>query len=316
MKKTIVVALGGNAIKKADDKGTAEEQLENVDATCKHITEIIKRGFRIVLTHGNGPQAGNLLIQQEEANKTVPPQPLDIVGAMTQGQIGYMLQQALIKHLKKAGLDVPVVTVLTQAIVNEDDADFRNPSKPVGPFYTRREAERFVEEKGYDIKKVKPKGRKVYRRVVPSPAPFALVEQETIKRLVNDGVVVIAAGGGGIPVAVDESGDLHGVDAVIDKDLAGEVLAEVVGASVFLILTDIEKVRLDYGKPTEKSVDQMSLTEAKKYLREGHFLEGSMKPKIMACIRFLEFGGEKAIVTSLDKAVEALDEKTGTLITR
>ena len=316
MVKTILIALGGNAIKKADEMGTAEQQFRNVRETCKHILEIIKRGYKVVITHGNGPQAGNLLIQQEEASKIVPPQPLDVIGAMTQGQIGYMLQQTLITYLKKAGLNIPVATVLTQVLVDKNDPDFMDPSKPVGPFYTKEEAERLAKKEGYIIKKVRPVGEKAYRRVVPSPDPIAIIEQDAIKRLVDAGVIVIASGGGGIPVIMKENGSLEGIEAVIDKDLAGERLAEVVNADIFLILTDVEKVKLNYGKPNERDIDRMTLVEAQKYLKEGHFLPGSMKPKIIACIRFLESGGEKAIITSLNKAVEALEGKTGTLITK
>ena len=310
MGKTIVIALGGNAIKRAEEEGTAEQQLRNVKITCKHILEIIKRGYRVVITHGNGPQVGNLLIQQEEASKLVPPQPLDILGAMTQGQIGYMLQQTLINYLREEKLNIPVATIITQVLVDKDDPDFNNPSKPVGPFYTRKEAEKLIEEKGYIIKKVKP-GRKAYRRVVPSPDPIEIIEKDVIKMLVDAGFIVIASGGGGIPV-IDQNGQLRGVEAVIDKDLAGERLAEIVDADIFLILTDVEKVKLNFRKPNEKDLDKLTIAEAEKYLEEGHFLPGSMEPKVKACIRFLKAGGEKAIITSLDKAVEALEGKTGT----
>lgn len=314
MGKTIVIALGGNAIKKADERGTAEEQLHNVRETCKHISRIIKKGYEVILTHGNGPQAGSLLIQQEEGKKQVAPQPLDVVGAMTQGQIGYMLQQALIDELKKAKLNIPVATIITQAIVEEDDPNFREPSKPIGPFYTRKEAERLVDEKGYMIKKVKPGRGRIYRRVVPSPDPISIIEEKALKKLVDAGVIVVASGGGGIPVMKGEDGTLSGVEAVIDKDLAGEKLAEIVGADLFLILTDVEKVKLNYGKANQSSLSRMSLRQAKKYHQQGHFLAGSMEPKVKACIRFLEAGGKKAIITSLDKAVEALQGKTGTVI--
>ena len=262
MNKTIVIALGGNAIKKADEEGTAQQQLQNVKVTCKHILEIIKRGYKVVITHGNGPQIGNLLIQQEEARKLVPPQPLDILGAMTQGQIGYMLQQTLINYLRKEGLNTPVATIITQVLVNKDDPDFNNPSKPVGPFYTRKEAEKLIEKKGYVIKKVKP-GRKAYRRVVPSPNPIEIIEKDIIKMLVETGAIVIASGGGGIPV-ISEKGQLKGVEAVIDKDLAGEKLAEIVNADIFLILTDVEKVKLNFGKPNERDLDRLTIAEAEK----------------------------------------------------
>lgn len=314
--KIIVIALGGNAIKQFDEKGTFEEQIHNVNETCKHIVEIIKRGYKVVITHGNGPQVGNLLIQQEEAKDLIPPQPLDVVGAMTQGQIGYMLQQALRNNLVKARIDIPVVTVLTQVVVDPHDPNFRNPSKPVGPFYTKEEAEELSRSKGYIIRMVNPIVQKGYRRVVPSPEPLSVIEKEVIKSLVKEGIIVIACGGGGIPVICTDNNSLQGVEAVIDKDLASEKLAESIGADIFLILTDVEKVKLNYGKPNQKDIDKMTVDEAKGYLAQGHFLEGSMKPKIIACIRFIEIGGKKAIISSLDKAVDALEGKTGTLITR
>ena len=312
----VVVALGGNAIKQAHERGTAEEQFRNIRVTCRRILEMIKKGYRVVITHGNGPQAGNLLIQQEEGSNLVPLQPLDMVGAMTQGQIGYMLQQTLMNYLKNAGLDVPVATMVTQVLVNKNDPDFKDPSKPVGPFYSEEEAERLRKEKGYIIKKVKPSDEKAYRRVVPSPDPISIIEKEAIRTMVDAGVVVITSGGGGIPVILKEVGTLEGMEAVIDKDLAGERLAEVVDADIFLVLTDVEKVKLNYGKPSEEDLDEMTVAEAEKYYQEGHFLPGSMGPKILACIRFLRFGGKKAIITSLDRAIEGLEGKSGTVIYR
>lgn len=236
---------------------------------------------------------------------------------MTQGQIGYMLQQSLINFFKEENIEVPVATLVTQVLVREDDPDFQDPSKPVGPFYTKEEAEELKKTKGYIIKKVKPGEGRVYRRVVPSPDPIKPIEAEAIRRLANAGVIVIASGGGGIPVVIDkETGRLRGVEAVIDKDLAGERLAEVINADKFLILTDVEKAKLNFGKPNEKDIDRMTVSEAKKYLQEGHFLAGSMGPKVKACIRFIEWGGKEAIITSLDKAVEALKGETGTHIVR
>ena len=270
----VLVALGGNAIKQVYERGTAEEQFRNIRETCKRILEMIKRGYRVVITHGNGPQAGNLLIQQEEGSSLVPPQPLDVVGAMTQGQIGYMLQQTLINYLKDAGLDLSVVTMVTQVLVDKNDPDFKDPSKPVGPFYAKQEAERLKKEKGYIIKKVKPTDEKAYRRVVPSPDPIAIIEKEAIRKMVDAGCVVITSGGGGIPVTLEEDGTLGGIEAVIDKDLAGERLAEVVDADIFLVLTDVEKVKLNYGKPNEKDLDEMTVAEAEKCFQEGHFFTG------------------------------------------
>jgi carbamate kinase len=314
--KTIVVALGGNAIQNAGQADTMEEPFKSVRNASDQILEMIKDGYKVVLTHGNGPQAGNLLLQQEECVKLAPPQRLDVVVAMTQGQIGYMLQRTLNVAFEKAGLDVNVLTLITQVLVEKDDPDFKDPSKPVGPFYTKRDAEMLSSTKGYKIRKIKPKGRKVYRRVVPSPDPKDIVEKEIIKSLVDQGVVVIASGGGGIAVTTCTNGDLDGIEAVIDKDLAGEKLAEAVSADIFLILTDVECVKLNYGQTNEQNIYGLTMKEAKKYLQEGHFLAGSMGPKVKACIRFLEFGGEKAIIASLDKAKEALEGKSGTLFTR
>jgi len=322
MVKRILVAFGGNAIKQADEKGSPEEQFKNCLTTCKLLAQIVKtmeKGDRLIITHGNGPQVGNLMIQQEEAKHLVPAQTMDIVGAMTQGQIGYMLQQTLTNCLRNEGIETPVCAVVNQVLVDKDDPEFFSEaaSKPIGNFFTEEEA-MMIKKKHpeYIIKKVKPVGEKAWRRIVPSPYPVANVEGEAIRKLVDTGAIVIASGGGGIPVILDEYGHYKGVDAVIDKDLAGERLAEVVNANVFLILTDVEKVKLNFGKPNEQDIDKMTITEAKKYLEEGHFLPGSMEPKVKACIWFLESGGEKAIITSLDKAVKALEGKTGTLIYR
>ena len=316
MKKRILVALGGNAIKQAHEKGTAEEQFRNVRRTCTHLIKLIKMGYELIITHGNGPQVGNLMIQQEEAIQKIPPQPLDVLGAMTQGQIGYMLQQTLQNMLKKERINKQVITVVTQVLVRKDDPDFKCPSKPVGPFYTKEEIEQLkLKERGYIVKKVKPGEGKVYRIVVPSPDPIGIIEGEAIRKMVETGMIVIACGGGGIPIILEDN-ELKGIEAVIDKDLASEKLAEVVGANILLILTDIDRVRLNYGKPNERPIDKMTINEAKKYLEEGHFLPGSMEPKIIACIRFIEWGGEKAIIAALDQTLEALRGEAGTLIYR
>ena len=320
MGKRILVALGGNAIKQADEKGSPEMQFRNCATVCKLLVEIVKKlrkNGRLIITHGNGPQVGNLIVQQEEAAHLVPAQTIDILGAMTQGQIGYMLQQTLINYLRRAGIDTPVCAIVNQVLVDKDDPNFfgGRASKPVGNFFTKKEAMKIKREFPEHIfKKVKPVGERVWRRVVPSPDPVRIIESAAIRKLIDAGVIVIASGGGGIPVIQDEHGQYKGVEAVIDKDLAAEKLAKVVDANVFLILTDVDKVKLNFGEPNEEEIDKMTLTEAKNYLEEGHFLRGSMGPKVKACIRFLEWGGEKAIITSLDKAVQALEGKTGTLI--
>jgi carbamate kinase len=311
MKKRIVIALGGNAIKQAHELGTAQEQMKNIQNSCQQVLQIIQAGYDVVLTHGNGPQVGNILIQQETGISQVPDQPMDICGAMTQGQIGYMLQQALVNGLKAYNFNFNVVTVITQVMVDREDPDFRNPSKPVGPFYDQETGNRYKSERGYQIKQVIPNGERPFRRVVPSPDPIRILEGKALKRLVDARMIVIASGGGGIPVVLNDHGEFEGIEGVIDKDLAGEKLAEAVGADILLILTDVNKVRLGFGTPQEKDLDRMDVTQAKHYLKEGHFLSGSMAPKIEACIRFLEYGGEEAIITSLNKAWLSIQGQEG-----
>ena len=341
MGRRLLIALGGNAIKKSGEEGTTSQQQRNVAITCEQIVKLILgqgEDDRITITHGNGPQVGNLLVQQEAGAHIVPPQAFDVVGSMTQGQIGYMFQQSLQNYLREAGgrfINVPVVSVVNQVLVSSDDPEFLDPTKPIGNFFSKEEAERLAKEQGYVInplpgkkylekkrtgfviKQVLPEGSspKPYRRVVPSPDPIENVEGATIKKLVDMGVVVVASGGGGIPVIKEgDNGVLHGVFAVIDKDKAGERLAEAIDATDFLILTDVEHAYLNYGKSDQKHVGKITLKEAERYLEEGHFLRGSMGPKIEACIRFVKWGGKRAIISSLEKVVEAIDGKTGTHI--
>jgi carbamate kinase len=311
--KKIVIALGGNAIKQWNQKGSAEEQLENLRRSCSHIVKIIRRGFHVVITHGNGPQVGDLLIQQEEANSKVSSQPLDVCDAMTQGQTGYMIQQVLLNELKDASLDRSVVILITQVMVDREDPGFLNPTKPVGPFYSKTQKEKYEKQWGHVFKRVKTKGE-YYRRMVPSPDPLRIVEANMVKHLFESGVIVIASGGGGIPVIFDDQGHISGVESVIDKDLAGEKLAESIGADLFMILTDVDKVYLNFGTKKQRGLKSIRVEQAKQYLRNGHFPPGSMGPKIEACIRFIEYGGERSIITCLDCADEALDGKEGTHI--
>jgi len=311
-KEVLVVALGGNAIKQADERGTTEEQFHNVDVTAKQIAKIAKAGYRLVVTHGNGPQAGALLIQQEESDDLVPAQTLAVCGAMTQGQIGWMMQNRLAFHLMREGMNAAICTVVTQVEVSDQDPDFQDPSKPVGPFYTKEEALHLAEEKSYVVKEVKPGIEKSWRRVVPSPEPVDIVEAESINDLLAGGVIVIASGGGGIPVKKNGDGSYSGVEAVIDKDRAGFKLAQAVKADKFLILTDVEKVFLNFNKPEQKVLDRLTVKEAERFSAEGHFLAGSMGPKIEAAVRFVKWSGKEAIITSLDKALEAVEGKTGT----
>lgn len=322
MAKVILIALGGNAIKQSNEKGSSEEQFKNCWKTTKHISEIIKnldQEDRLIITHGNGPQVGNLMVQQKLSTETVPAHPMDVVGAMTQGQIGYMLQQTLINHLKKIGVEMPVCAIINQVLVDKNDPEFfdDNASKPVGNFLSEEEAKEMKKNNpDYIFKKVKPNGEHCWRRTVPSPDPISNLEGVVIKKLVGAGVIVIASGGGGIPVLEDEEGDYKGIEAVIDKDLAGERLAEIVDADIFLILTDVENAKVNYGKANEKSLGKVTFEEAKQYFDEGHFLAGSMGPKVKACLRFLKNGGKKAIITSLDKALEAFKGESGTIIVK
>ena len=316
MRKTIVIALGGNAIKQADEKGTAEEQRANVATTCRQLVSMLKYGHRLVITHGNGPQAGNLLIQQEAALAEVPAQPMDIVGAMTQGQVGYMFQQILQNMLWEERLPLPVVSIINQVLVSEDDPDYQDPSKPVGPFYTKDEAGRIKAERpDYIIKEVKPENvERRFRRVVPSPEPLRNIEYIGIRRMVDAGIVVIASGGGGVPVVFDEKKNLKGAAAVIDKDKAGGLLATVVGADILMVLTDVAHTKINFGQPDEKDIGRVNYSQMRKLVAEGHFRAGSMGPKVEACLRFIEWGGQIAIITSLDNAIDALMDQSGTRI--
>jgi carbamate kinase len=316
MRKTILVALGGNAIKQAHEKGTSEEQFENVYTTCRELVKLLKAGYRLCITHGNGPQAGSLLIQQEEGAAQVPALPLDVVGAMTQGQIGYMFQQALTNLLWKERLSLPVTAIVNQVLVSKDDPDYEDPSKPVGPFFNAEELKKIeVDKPDWIMKEVKPKDvEKRFRRVVASPDPIRNLEYQSIRLMLSAGIVVVASGGGGVPVIINEEGSLEGTAAVIDKDLAGERLAEAIGADILLILTDVGNACINYGTDKEEKVGEVTYSKMKKYHAEGQFMAGSMGPKVNACLRFVEFGGEKSIITSLDNAFDAVKGNSGTQI--
>ena len=305
----ILVALGGNAILAREGKGTAEEQFDKVRKTCKHLVGIIKQGHSVIITHGNGPQVGDILLKDELAKDTLPQMPLDVCGAESQGMIGYMIQQSLRNELRRVGLDLQVATVLTETVVKANDPAFKKPTKPIGPFYTASEAAKLKQEKGWYLINDSERG---YRRTVPSPIPLSIVQGQMIRELMDLGTIVIAAGGGGIPVT---SGDKsEGVEAVIDKDLGAAVLAKVIKAEVMLILTDVDKVFLDYGKPHQRPIDRMTVQECKNFLSEGQFPVGSMGPKIESAVRFLESGGNRAIISSLEMAEEAMAGRAGTTI--
>ena len=308
----IVVALGGNALQTKNSAPTAEAQLQVVRDTCERIAEISASGYELALVHGNGPQVGRIMLAGETARDVVPPMPFDVCGAMSQGYIGYHIQQSLRYALARRNIDCPVVSLVTQMVVEKDDPAFRNLTKPIGAFYSEAEARTLEAEKGYVMKEDAGRG---YRRVVASPLPRRIVEINDVKRLWND-TIVITCGGGGIPVIENPDGTLTGVAAVIDKDYAAELLAEQVEADTLMILTEVEKVAINWGKPEQKNLDHMSLAEAARYCEEGHFAPGSMLPKVQACMKFVRANpGKRAIITSLDKAIDALEGKTGTVFT-
>jgi carbamate kinase len=311
--ETLVVALGGNAIQRAGQKGTAEEQVENVASAMASVAELADRGYRVVLTHGNGPQVGTILVQQAAAQEAtgIPPMPMDIAGAMSQGQLGYMMQRCLQNELRKRGRPWPVATVVTQTVVDPADPAFGNPTKPIGPFYSAEQAE---EMRGRGLHVVEDSGRG-YRRVVPSPQPAAIAEIYAIRTLVNSGTLVICSGGGGIPVVRDENGMLKGVEAVIDKDMSASLLAQRLDADRLLILTDVERVSINFRKPDQRELSRVTVAEAKRYIEEGHFAAGSMGPKVRAAVGFVEGGGKQAIITDLHRALSALEGQTGTSFT-
>jgi len=311
MAKVAVVAIGGNSLIKDKDHQTVADQFASTRETCIHIADMIEQGWEVVITHGNGPQVGFILIRSELASHILHTVPLDSCGADTQGAIGYMIQQSLGNEFEKRGMQKPVVTVVTQVVVDKDDPAFETPTKPIGPFYDETTAKTYRDEERWHIMEDAGRG---WRRVVPSPIPMRIVEQEAIKALIGLGFVVIAVGGGGIPV-VEEDGSLRGVEGVIDKDYASGLLATGIEADLLLISTAVEKVALNHGKPNRVDLDRMTLSEAKNYLREGHFPPGSMGPKIRAVIKFLEEGGKEALITSPENLARALRGETGTRIT-
>lgn len=312
MAEKIVIALGGNALQSGKSDATAEAQLEVVKKTCEYIADISCKGYEIGLVHGNGPQVGRILLASETAKDVTPAMPFDVCGAMSQGYIGYHLQQALKYALSKKGRNIPVLTVATQMVVEKSDKAFQNPTKPIGPFYGEEEAKAMEAEKGYTMKEDAGRG---WRRVVASPLPRKIVEIDAVKRL-WDSSIVISCGGGGIPVVENADGSMEGVAAVIDKDFAAELLAEQVEADVLMILTEVEKVAVNFNKPDQRDLDKLNLEDAVKYIDEGQFAPGSMLPKVEAAMKFVRaYPDKKAIITSLDKAIDALEGKTGTVIT-
>jgi len=310
--RTVVVALGGNAISQQFEEGNIHQQFANTRRSLIGVIGLIERGYRVLITHGNGPQVGNALIRVEESRHLVPPLPLGVIVADTEGGMGYMIEQCLQNKMHDRGIKKQVATIVTQVLVDPDDPSIKEPTKFIGPFFKKEEVEELQKKRGWVLKEDPGRG---WRRVVPSPIPKEIVGKDIIKLLVNNDIVVIAAGGGGIPVYVDpRNGWLEGIDAVIDKDLASAVLARDVGAEELMILTAVEKVALNFDKPDQVLLKKMTMSEAKKYMAEGHFPPGSMGPKIQAAINFLESGGERVIITSIEKSAEALEGTAGTLI--
>ncbi len=309
--KTAVVAVGGNALITDKSRTAVEYQWEAVRETSKHIVSMIQQGWNVVVTHGNGPQVGFILRRNELAAHEVHPTPLDMIGADTQGSIGYMLQQSIGNALRELGMEKDVATIVTQVVVDKDDPAFQNPVKGIGGFMDEAKAREF-EAEGWVVAEDAGRG---WRRMIASPKPLDIIEQKPIKTLVDHGVIVIAVGGGGIPVIRDERGNLTGARAVIDKDRASALLASRISADLLLISTAVEKVALNFNQPDQKWLDRMTLAEAKQYMAEGHFKPGSMLPKIEAVISFLEQGGPAALITDPPNIVRALNGETGTWIT-
>ena len=305
----LVIALGGNALIGEGEKGFADEQRKNLRRAIRQISKLVK-DHKIVITHGNGPQVGNIYLQQEIAANTVPPMPLDVCGAMSQGMIGYFIQQELKSHLEKIGIEKEVATLLTQVLVDESDAAFQKPSKPIGPFYRENEAKKLQVERGWIMKFQTNKG---WRRVVPSPTPKRIIEISSIKNLVNNGVIVVCTGGGGIPV-IKRNNRLFGVEAVIDKDLASALLAVELNADRLIILTDVEGAALYYGSDKQTFLKRLRVSEARKFYNEGHFPPGSMGPKILACIEYVEKTKNPAIIAHLEKLEDSIKGRSGTWI--
>ena len=303
-----VVALGGNALSPDTSIGTAEEMRDVLAGTCEVLADLVERGVELVITHGNGPQVGRILLQQEYAAEHVPPMPMDVCGAESQGQIGYLLAQSLDSALRRRGLSKRALCLITQVIVNGRDPAFRRPTKPVGPSYPRPEAQRIAQATGH-VFRIMPDGK--WRRVVASPKPVRFVEEQPLQQIIESGHVVVAAGGGGVPVVAHRD-ELRGVEAVVDKDLTASRLATLVHADVLLILTAVDRVQIGYGTAKARALDRLSVTEARRLLAAGEFPDGSMGPKVQACVAFVESGGSRAVIASLASASAAMFGESGT----
>jgi carbamate kinase len=308
---TALIAIGGNSLVRAGQRGRIDEQAANAHATMKCLSQMVKSGWRVVVTHGNGPQVGAALLRSERAASEVYTHPLDVCVASTQSEIGYLLQRAMEYELRQIGLQTPVMTILTQVRVEEDDPAYANPTKPIGPFYSPEAAEERQRRYGWQMVEDPARG---FRRVVPSPEPAEVFEKDIIEKILDLGMIVIAVGGGGIPVIERENDLVLGSEAVIDKDRASALLATGLGVDLFVISTDVPQVYLDYKKPTQRALSTVTAKEAEEYVGQGHFPPGSMGPKVESALRFIRDGGKKVIITSYECLMDALDGKAGTHI--
>ena len=308
----IVVALGGNALSK-DGKATAADQLAVANETASELIKLITAGHTLAIVHGNGPQIGNIILHEEAINtEKTPTMPVDVAGAMSQGQIGYWLQNALRNQLEQLKIKKPIASIITQVLVSKDDPAFKNPSKPIGPFYTEEEAKKLAKARGFTVKEDTGRG---WRKVVPSPMPLSIIESDLIKIAIGNGAVIVAGGGGGIPVCYDQHGRLTGLEAVIDKDFAAEKLAETIDADILLILTAVDNVKINYKQPDEKALTELTVDDAFKLIAQGQFAAGSMLPKVEAGVSFVSGANKRVcIITSPEKASKAIEGKAGTRI--
>jgi carbamate kinase len=309
--RVALIAFGGNALLPDNQRGLEDEQMRNAQKAAELMVHIVRKGYELIVVHGNGPQVGNLLIQMEEAVTKIPPYSLDVCDAMTEGSMGFMLERAITNELRRRSLDKEVVSIVTQVVVDKDDPAFAHPTKPVGPFYSKYRGQMLAKEKKWSM--VEDAGRG-YRKVVPSPMPIDVVPKGIIRDLVHAGRIVIAAGGGGIPVIINGRGLFEGVEAVIDKDYAASLLAREVGVDLFIILTAVERVSLNFGQPNQREVSVLTVEEARKYLAEGQFPPGSMGPKIRAAIEYIEAGGREVLITKDTHLKAALLKRSGTRI--
>lgn len=310
-RKLAVVAFGGNALLRAEDQGTQEEQIARAKQAARWLAEIVRHGYKLIVVHGNGPQVGNILVQAEEASTKIPPQSLDVCVAQTEGSIGFLLQQAIRNRLDSIGLGGDVATILTEVEVDPNDPAFKRPTKPIGPFFTRYRAEALERDLGWTMREDAGRG---WRHVVPSPRPLRILNIDTIVHMLDGAAVIIAAGGGGIPVVRGRDAQWRGVEAVIDKDFSSSLLASELRAEIYVVLTGVSKVAIDFGKPTQRTVDHLTVAEAQRYLAEGQFPAGSMGPKIEAAIQFVTRAGKQVLITDVEHLRDALAGREGTLI--